>query len=354
MNESTKILSKKAGLPPGALIHIGRRKSNKIKLTAIDYDSVNFSETICNSTQECEIFKQSDTVSWINVDGLHDTEAIANIGKLFDLHPLLLEDVLNTRHRPKLEEFDNYLFVTLKMLGINKEGNSLVTEQISLVLGKGWVISFQEMEGDLFDNLRLRIRESKGNIRHRGADYLLYRLIDTIVDNYFFVIEHITEVTENLEERIIHTPDDKSIQEIQHLKKQLINLRKAVNPLREAITALQKDTLELIEESTSRYLRDVYEHIIHINDSIDSLRETLASLMDLYLTGISNKMNEVMKVLTIIATIFIPLTFIAGVYGMNFDHMPELHFKYGYFVIWGIMICVLIVMIFYFKRKRWL
>ena len=352
--KSSDTISKKAGLPPGALVHLGSHITEKIKVSIIDYDAANFSETICKSTEECFLFKETDSVSWINVDGLHDTETIASIGNHFELHPLLLEEVLNTLHRPKVEEFDNYLFLTLKLLTINKDGNSVVSKQISLVLGKGWVISFQEHESDVFNSLLQRLREIKGNIHNKGADYLFYRLIDTVVDNYFFVIEHISEVIENLEEKVLHTPDNKSLQEIQHFKKQLINLSKAVIPLREAVAILEKDTTIFIEENTIRYLRDVYEHIIHINESIDILRDTLASIMDLYLTGINNRMNQVMKVLTIIATIFIPLTFITGIYGMNFDFMPELHWKYGYFGVWSIMIIVLIIMVIYVKRKRWL
>lgn len=352
--KSSNTISNKAGLPPGTLVHIGRRMTEKVKVSIIDYDTVNFSETVCKSTKECFPFKETDSVSWINVDGLHDTETIASIGNHFELHPLLLEEVLNTQHRPKVEEFDNYLFLTLKMLSIGKDGKSVVSEQISFVLGKGWVISFQEQEGNIFNPLLQRLQEIHGNFRNKGADYLFYRLIDTVVDDYFFVTEHISEVTENLEEQVLITPDDRSLQEIQHLKKQLINLRKAVTPLREAVSTLEKDTTILIEENITRYLRDVYEHIIHVNESIDILHYTLASIMDLYQSGISKRMNQVMKVLTIIATIFIPLTFIAGIYGMNFDNMPELHWKYGYLGVWGIMIIVLIIMVIYFKRKRWL
>ncbi|HUS85886.1 MAG TPA: magnesium/cobalt transporter CorA [Bacteroidales bacterium] len=354
MTKSSSTISKKAGLPPGALIHIGDHKTEKVTVSIISYNAENLYETTCKTTEDCFPFKVKDNVNWINVDGLHNIETIVSIGNNFGLHPLLLEDVLNTHHRPKMEEFDDYIFLTLKMLSISDVDNSLGSEQVSFVLGKTWVISFQEKEGDIFDGFRGRLRESKGNIRQKGADYLLYRLIDTVVDNYFLVTEHINDATVKLEEKVLHTMDKESLQEIQHLKKLLINLRKAVSPLREAVSALEKESIELIHESTTRYLRDVYEHIIQVNDSIESLRDMLANLMDLYLSGVSNKMNQVMQVLTIIATIFIPLTFIAGVYGMNFDYIPELHWKYGYFGIWGVMLAVFIVMIFYFKRKKWL
>jgi len=288
------------------------------------------------------------------VDGLHETDKIAALGKHFDLHPLLIEDVLNTRHRPKAEEYDEYLFLTLKMLDIKEEDKTIISEQVSFVLGKNWVISFQEKKGDVFGVLRQRLRENKGFTRQRGADYLLYRLLDMVVDNYFFVTEYLSEAAEDLEEKVLATPNTESLQEIQYLKKQLVHFRKAAKPLREAVALLIRDNNDLIEASSIPYLRDVYEHIIQVSDVVDTQREMLASIMDLYLSGVSNKMNQVMQILTTTATIFIPLTFIAGVYGMNFDNMPELHWKYGYFGIWVIMIAVIVLMVFYFKRKKWI
>ncbi len=354
MTESSKHISKKTGLPPGALVHIGSQKTDKVKISVIDYSADNYSESTVDKVEDCYSFKDTNSVSWINIDGLHDINSIDAIGQHFNLHRLLLEDVLNTNHRPKIEEFDNCLFVSLKMLGVSEDGNSIVYEQMSLILGKNWLITFQEEEGDIFDSLRQRLKEKKGNIRDKGTDYLFYRIIDTIVDNYFIVTEHISEVIEGLEEKTVNNPDDKLMQEIQQLKKQLINLRKAVSPLREIVANLEKDSTKLIQKGTVRYLRDVYEHIIHLNDSIDTQRDMLGSIMDLYQTGVSNRMNKVMQVLTIIATIFIPMTFIAGVYGMNFDFIPELHWKYGYFGVWGIMLAILIVMLIFFRRKRWL
>ncbi len=352
--KSNKKQSKKVGLPPGTLVHIGKHKTQKVKISNINYDENNFTEIIYKHIDEFLISKNTQAVNWINIDGLHDTETIASIGKHFSLHPLLLEDVLNTQHRPKVEEFDNCLFLTLKMLGLNSDGNSVISEQISFVLGKGWVISFQEQEGDIFDSLRHRMRENMGNIRKNGADYLLYRLIDTVVDHYFIVIDHLGEIIEEMEEKVLHSPDEETLHGIQNLKKQLSSIRKSVIPLREIITFLEKDSTDLIEDSTIRYLRDVYEHIIQINDSAEAQRESLANIMDLYLSGVSNRTNQVMQVLTIIATIFIPLTFIVGIYGMNFDFMPELHWKYGYFGIWGIMVAVCVLLVIFFKRKRWL
>ncbi|AOW21830.1 magnesium/cobalt transporter CorA [Urechidicola croceus] len=354
MSENGRKTSRKSGLPPGALIHVGSKKVDHVKVSVIDYNEDIYSEKICEQPSDCFEFKDSETVSWINIDGLHDTEVIAKIGNHFDLHSLTIEDVLNTNHRPKIEEFQNHIFITLKMLGISKNKTGIVHEQVSFILGKNWIISFQEQEGDIFDSIRMRLKERKGIIRDKGADYLFYRLIDTVVDNYFYVTDYISDVSEKLEEKILISPTQESLREIQKLKKQLINLRKITNPLREVVSTIEKDANDLIEESTGPYFRDVYEHIIQINDTIETQRDMASSIMDLYLTGVSNKMNEVMKLLTIIATIFIPLTFIAGIYGMNFEHMPELHWKYGYHIAWGIMILITLIMVIYFKKKKWL
>lgn len=354
MNSKENRLSRKAGLPPGALIHIGKKKTDKVKITSINYNASGFSLKEYVSTEECFNFREQDKVYWINIDGLHNTEIIGDVGKRLNLHPLLIEDILNTNHRPKMEEYDNYLFFTLKMLGISENRNSIITEQVSFVLGKNYLLSFQEQAGDVFDVIRLRLKENKGIIRQKGADYLIYALLDAIVDNYFFVAEFLEEQVENLEEEILHNPSRESLHKIQELKRKLLKFRKAIIPLREAVASLQKYNVNLIEEGTFRYLRDVYEHLIHLSDSLESQRDMLASIMDLYLSGVSNKMNEVMKVLTIIATIFIPLTFIAGIYGMNFENMPELHWRYGYFAVWIVMIAIAVSMLKYFRNKHWL
>jgi magnesium transporter len=345
--------SSKAGLPPGALVHIGKHKNSKISIDIIEFDEKNYQEFIAENVEDSFKFKDTEKVAWINVNGLNDVDAIAKIGAHFQLHPLLLEDVLNTNHRPKMEEFEDSIFITLKMLGVSKNNDAIISEQVSFVLTRNWVISFQELKGDIFDGLRERIKEAKGNVRYKGVDYLLYRLIDTIVDNYFFVTEYLSEKIEVLEEKVLIHPERDTLVEIQRLKKQLIDLRKVVSPLRDTIGTLHKDT-DLIKEETRRYLRDVYEHIIQVNESIDSQRDLLASIMDLYLSGVSNKMNQVMQLLTIISTIFIPLTFIAGIYGMNFAFMPELQYKYGYFIVWGIMLIIFALMIYFFRRKKWL
>ena len=344
---------KKAGLPPGTLIHVGSKKTDKTRITAIDYTEAHFSENEYDNISECFSLRDTKSVSWINVDGLHDIKIIEQLGSHFELHPLLLEDVLNTNHRPKVEEYDDYIFLTLKMLGVSKDRKSIINEQVSFVLGKNWVISFQEQQGDIFDAIRERLRTKMGNTRKLGSDYLLYRLVDTVVDHYFFVTEHFNDITTKLEDQVLKDPQENTLQKIQQLKKELISIRKAVNPLREAVSWLEKDN-KLFKQGTKRYLRDVYEHIIQAIDTVENQRDALSNIMDLYHTGVSNRMNEVMKVLTIISTIFIPLTFIAGIYGMNFEYIPELKWKYGYAVFWGVMVAIFLVLLIYFKRKKWL
>ena len=354
MNRSSTKLSDKAGLPPGTPVLIGSKKTNNVLVKVIDYDQTNFSEKVYEKVEDVFGYKQSDSISWVNVDGLHELDIIKTISDNYGLHPLSLEDILNTRSRPKFEEFDNYLFVTLKMLSIDSEQGTLEKEQISFALGKTWVLSFQEKEGDIFDGIRARLRESNIRLRQRSSDYLLYRLVDTVVDHYFSVTEYISEEADRVEEKVLNNFNAEVLSEIQSLKKMLIELRRSVVPLREAILSLLRNSTNLIEESTVRFLRDVYEHIVQVNDFVDSQRENLSDLMDLYLSGMSNRTNQVMQVLTIIATIFIPLTFLVGVYGMNFKVMPELNWQYGYLIIWVVMVLIVLVLINFFRRKKWL
>ncbi|MDG1477661.1 MAG: magnesium/cobalt transporter CorA [Vicingaceae bacterium] len=346
--------SQKSGLPPGALIHIGNKKTEQIKLSKFTYNENDFEEIVFKSSKNIETSINNDIVTWINLDGIHNTKVIENIGQYFNLHGLLLEDILNTNHRPKAEYFEDHMIFSLKMLGVNETGDNIISEQVSIVLGKNYLISFQEQEGDLFEPIRDRIRTKKGKIRLKKSDYLFYALTDTIVDNYYLIIENFSERVEKLEEKVLTSPDENTLREIQELKKQLSTLRKAVYPLREAVSTILKDEEDFFHNDNSIYLRDVYDHIIHILDSLESQRDVVAGLKDLYMSELSNRMNSTMKVLTIIATIFIPLTFIAGIYGMNFDHMPELHYRWGYPAIWALMILITIGMIIYFKKKKWL
>jgi len=346
--------SRKAGLPPGTLIHIGDKKVQEVRITLIDYGEQIFQEITIQNIEECFPFKKTPTVTWINIDGLHQIDIIEKLGQHFELHPLILEDVLNTGQRPKCEDYGKCLFMVLKMLSYNNENSSIQSEQVSLVLGQNFVVSFQEAVGDVFEQIRDRIRNAKGRIRKMSTDYLAYALIDAIVDNYFLILEKMGEQIESMEEELIAKPSDKTVRQIHALKRELIFLRKSVWPLRELINGLEKTESSLISDPTGPYLRDVYDHTIQVIDTVESFRDMVSGMLDIYLSSISNRMNAVMKVLTIIATIFIPLTFIAGIYGMNFKFMPELGWKWGYFIVLIIMAVVAAVMLIYFKRKKWL
>jgi magnesium transporter len=344
----------KVGLVPGTLVHVGERKIEKVRIRIIDYDETQLEEKEVKTVEECFPFKDKPTISWINIDGLHDVEVVEKIGKQFGLHPLILEDIVHTGQRPKLEDFGDHIFIVLKMLYYNKEKGELEAEQVSLIFGENFVISFQERVGDIFEPLRERIRKGKGRVRKAGADYLAYALLDSIVDNYFVILEQLGETIEDTEQELAIDPTVATLQTIRAFKKEMIFLRKSIWPLREVVNSLERGESSLIHESTGIYLRDVYDHTIQIIDTVESYRDMLSGMLDVYLSIISNRMNEVMKVLTIFAAIFIPLTFVAGVYGMNFGFMPELGWRWGYFGVLLIMAIVAAVMIVYFKRKRWL
>jgi magnesium transporter len=359
MRQFIKKRSHKSGLPPGTLVHVGIKKTEKVKITVIDYDEGNFEEKELKNIKDCFPYKDKSTVTWINIDGVHQVDIIEKIGKHFNLHPLVLEDIVNTGQRPKIEDFDDYLFVVLKMLYRNENEKEAQAEQVSLIVGPQFVITFQERVGDVFNPLRERIRNGKGRIRKMGPDYLAYALIDSIVDNYFTILEKLGEDIEEMEKDLVGDPKPPILQSINRLKAELLFLRKLIWPLREVINGLQRGESSLIKETTGIYLRDVYDHTIQVIDTIETFRDLASGMFDTYLSSVSNRMNEVMKVLTIIATIFIPLTFIAGIYGMNFNpevsllNMPELNWKYGYVTSVGIMVLVALVMVFYFKRKKW-
>ncbi len=354
MARFVKRTSKKAGMSPGVLIHTGEQKMGKATISIINYDQENLIEKELLSIDETYPHKDSPPVTWININGLHNVDIIEKVGRHFDIHPLTLEDVVSTGQRPKVEDFENYLFVVLKMLSFDESTGHISSEQISLILGKHYLFSFQEQAGDVFDQVRQRIRQAKGRIRRSGCDYLAYALTDAVVDHYFGVLEKLGEKIEDLEEELLKEPTLKTLQTIHSLKREILYFRKQVWPLREVLSALVKDQSNLIEDMTQVFLRDVYDHTIQVIDTIESLRDVLSGLQDLYLSTISNRMNEVMKVLTMMATIFIPLTFIAGIYGMNFEYMPELKWKWSYPVLWGVLVAIFVSMLIWFKRKRWL
>ncbi len=355
MTKVIKKRSEKKGLPPGSLIHIGERKVQTARISIIDYGESHLKELETGAIEECLIFKDKPNVTWVDIVGLHETEILQRLGDCYGFHPLVLEDILNTDQRPKMEDYGDYVYIVLKMLTYDDKGGLIESEQISLVLGRNFILSFQEgKKGDVFDLIRERLRGAKGRIRKMGADYLAYSLIDSVVDHYFIILEHLGERVEFLEEELMTEPTTKTLQEIYHLKREMIFLRKAVWPLREVIGALERGESPLIQQNTQIYLRDVYDHTIQVIDTIETLRDTVSGMLDIYLSSVSNRLNSVMKVLTIIATIFMPLTFLAGIYGMNFKHMPELDWRWGYPLVWMIMIAIGILMLIYFRKKKWL
>jgi magnesium transporter len=354
MPKFAKKRSKKAGLPSESLMYTGEKSGENIIIHVIDYDEKNFFETELSAAEACIPYKNKPTVTWINVDGVHNVPVLEKLGDCFGLHRLVMEDILNTDQRPKIEDFGEYLYIVLKMLSNGKNGE-FVTEQISIVAGSNFVLSFQEgVEGDVFNLIRERLRNGKGRIRKMSADYLAYSLLDAVVDNYFVILEKFGDRIEMLESELIENPTQKTVQRIYQLKRELIFLHNAVWPLREVVSALGKHESPIIRKATVPYFRDVYDHVIHVIDSVDIYREMISSMLDMYLSSVSNRLNEVMKVLTAISLIFMPLTFIVGVYGMNFKYMPELEWRYGYFLTLFVMLGIGVFMFFYFKRKKWL
>jgi len=353
MREIANRRSKKSGLPPGTLIHIGERKLKDTSITVFDYNEESLKEWEINSIDECAVLNDVHSVRWINVDGLHQVDILEKLGSCYGLHPLVMEDILNTEQRPKMEDYGDYIYIVVKMLYFDDVGNQIIMEQQSLVFGKSYVISFGEREGDVFDPVRERLRKGVGRIRKMGADFLAYSLLDIIVDNYFAVLEKLGDSIEQAELILTERPDPSTLGIIHHLKRSMLFIHKAVWPLREVAGTLERGESPLIQDSTRVYLRDVYDHVIQVMDSTEIYRDMLSGMLDIYLSSTSNRMNEIMKVLTVISTVFIPLTFIAGVYGMNFKYMPELNWRWGYFGIIVLMGMIAVLMIAYFKRKRW-
>ncbi|MCB1191260.1 MAG: magnesium/cobalt transporter CorA [Leptospiraceae bacterium] len=354
MTELVKTRTKKIGLPAGALVHIGDASTEKIEIKIIDYNEDNFKEIEVENVEECFPFKNSSNVTWINVSGIHQVDIIEKLGIYFDLHPLILEDILNTDQRLKMEDFESYIFIVMKMILFNEKKNRIEFEQVSFILSSNFVISFQEKKGDIFKPIAERIKAGKGRIRKMHTDYLVYALIDSIVDNYFIILEYIEDQIEDLEEDVVSKPVPGTLKTIHNLKKEMIYFRKSVWPLREVLSNLQRTDTKLIKQSTHIFLRDVYDHTIQVIDTIENFRTMVSGMLDIYLSSISYRMNEVMKVLTIMSTIFIPLTFIVGVYGMNFKNMPELEWHWGYYFILFFMSLIGMGMLVFFRKKKWL
>lgn len=344
----------KTASAPGTMIFTGEKKEEKPRIRVIDFDGGDLRERELETVDECAAYHETDSVSWINIDGLHDTQMLSELGARFGLHPLVLEDIVGTHQRPKLEDYQDYLFIVCRMMSFDETSQQVVSEQVSFVLGRGWVLSFQERVGDVFEPVRNRLRSGKGRIRTAGADYLTYALIDAVVDHYFVVLERIGDRIEDLDDEMIDNPEPDSLETIHALKREMIVLRRSVWPLREVVGGMERSDSDLVREATRIYLRDVYDHTVQVADVVESFRDLLSGLQDLYLSSISNKMNEVMKVLTIAATIFVPLTFFAGIYGMNFKYMPELEWKWSYPIFWGVILVLGGLMLVYFRRRRWL
>ncbi len=342
--------SAKSGLGPGSLVHIGDKSELPVKIRVIDYDHQKVDEMAIGELDQCNILRDSLSVSWVDIDGIHDAHVIEEIGKKFGIHVLVLEDIMNSTSRPKVEFFDSYMFITLKMLELEADNKSLNVEQLSLIVGEKYLIMFQEHPGDSFNPIRERIRSAKGKVRSKDAYYLAYLILDTVVDNYITVSEKFAEQIESLEAVVIKRPNEFTLQRILNLRKELLDFKRSIDPLKEAINTMTRE----LDEEMAKYYRDLHDHIIYESENLAMYREMIVNLLDLYHSNLGMRMNQVIKVLTIITTIFVPLTFIVGVYGMNFDNMPELRSKNGYFFVLGGMFILVMGMLIYFRRKRWL
>jgi magnesium transporter len=354
MRHHLKIRQHKIGKSPGTIAYIGEQKMEKVRVELIYYNKESLEQTELVQISDLDAIEPDSNIFWLNIYGLHNHQILSDIGSYFNIHPLVLEDIVNTDQRPKVELYDHFTYVVLKMISYDTDKSRMNYEQVSMLLGSNFVITFQEQEGDLFNPIRERLKNEKGRLRNNGADYLLYAINDIIVDHYFIVHEKIQDQIDKIETEVMRNSGDEHIEEIHHFKREVIQLRKSIWPLRDMIQVLQRNENELIAESTLLYLRDVQDHILHVIEAVEALRDMSTSLMETYYSTISQRMNEVMKVLTMIATIFIPLSFIAAVYGMNFESMPELRWQYGYISIWVLMIGLAGMMVVYFRRKKWL
>lgn len=346
-------MARKAGLPPESLVHVGRDYGGKVKVAVLDYDAESARERDGGDVAKPAACRGEQAVTWISVNGLNNVDLIEKIGAAFAIHPLVLEDILNTHQRPKQEDYGEYLYIVMQAFVIEEDGTT-AHEQVSLIVGDGYVLSFQESGRELFQGVRDRIKGCKGRIRREGADYLAYSLIDTVVDNYFVVLEALGERLEDLEETLVTEPEQGALRDIHNLKREMLFFRKALWPLREVVGTLSRGESPLLKQATLPYVRDAYDHTIQVIDTLETYRDILSGMLDIYLSSISNRMNQVMKVLTIISTIFIPLTFVAGVYGMNFENMPELKWEYGYPAVLLIMGAVSVAMLFFFRTRKWM
>ena len=345
----------KLGLAPGSLVFTGKQKMAQVDISVLNYSESEYFESIPKNIAEViSIIKSYNGITWVNIDGLHDENSIEEICTFLGVHKLSMEDILSVGQRPKLEDYTNYIQAVIKLLSIDPIEDSIEYEQITFILKGNVLITFQEKTGDVFNSVRTRIKEAKGSVRKKGADYLLYALLDLVVDHYFIILENFSEKIEDLETELLNNPDKDTLNKLHSLRRETLLLRRTIYPLRELVGKFEKLEEPIISSDIKVFIRDLYDHTIKVIENIEVLRDMTSGLLDLYMNSTSNKMNEIMKVLTIMSAIFIPLTFIAGLYGMNFANMPELSYKNGYFIVLGVMVLVLIGMLIFLKRKKWI
>ncbi len=340
-------------MPPGSLIHVGKEPAKAGQITLINYSADRFTERPVQSIEEILCDQDATTTTWVHCEGLAIVEMIEDVGKHLGVHPLVLEDILNTHQRPKFEEYDEYLFIVLKTLTCN-QNLKVQHEQISILMFGNLLFTFREKQDALFNALKLRLANAKSRMRTLGTDYLTYAIMDAVVDQYFSLTDTLEEAIEVIEIKLTDNPRTSTFANIQLLKRELVFVRKSITPLREVLLAMQRSETGLIQEKTLPYFRDVFDHTLRVIDTMDSYRDLINGMLDIYLSSVSNRMNEIMKVLTVFATIFIPLTFLVGIYGMNFDLMPELHWKWSYPILWGFFFLIPAVLLSWFRTKKWL
>ncbi|MDD4847254.1 MAG: magnesium/cobalt transporter CorA [Bacteroidales bacterium] len=342
------------GLSPDAMLFQGKKKSDRVRLRQIEYNADFIHEKDITDISEIDFTDNSSTTSWLNVDGLHDNQIIQQIAQKFHIESLIISDLLDTYSRPKIHEYDDCIYISLKMLQYNEKQHQLVSENLVLIIKNHWLISFQEREGDVFNPVRERLRNNKKRLRNSGSDYLAVALLDTVIDNYIYIISCLGEKIEALDEKLMQKISKDTLSEIDQYKSEMIYLRKIIKPCREVVLNFNKSDSDLIHKNIQAYLKQVHSNIELANDSIDNYREILSDLLNVFQSNVSNKLNDILKILTIFSVFFIPITFIVGVYGTNFDNIPLIHFRFGYLIMWLIIILTVVIMIFLFHRKKWL
>lgn len=354
MSKKHHSYKKKVALPPGSLVHVGKPGGADMHLSVVCFSPAQYEATDIKALSELNSLMSESAVTWLQIEGLQDTEILELLGQAYGIHPLTLEDILNTNHRPKTDFYETYIYSVLKLIQYNSTNKRLETTQVSLILFPQFVISIHEHRDGIFDPLRSRLSKATGKMRHEGADFLFYSMMDLIIDHYFICLEEMDDQIEYLESRVLQDPTAQLVSSLQQIKWELLSLRKTIWPLREQITVLLREEHSALGSDMSIYVRDLYDHTLAIMDTVEILRDMTLGLLDVYLSSMSNRMNEIMKVLTIIATIFIPLTFITGIYGMNFLHMPELGMKWAYPIVLGTCTTIAGLMLLFFRKRRWL